>query len=517
MYVLKFRCGAPQQVLTHHSVARTVVKYKRIVIIDPLPDDIFLEIFDLCLRDPTRYLVQRMRKWIVLVHVCQRWRRIIFASPRRLDLYLSCICGTPVRQNLVYWPPTFPLVIDYPGPVSSSNHTPDDDDNIVVALTHADRIHRINIYGTSELVKKVAAVMRKPFPVLTHLELKWSEEDIPGPLPFLPRRFLGESAPRLEYLYLSGVSFRSLHTLLWSARNLLTLRLDDILQSIPPETTVAALAVLTRLSTLSIDFDWEEPQPDRHLNHPMPTILPSLTEFHYKGHSAYLEGFLALINTPLVDNIWIQYFMEEIQVPQLSWFIGRTKNLKDAQFRRAYVNFYSDEVNIGLELDLPRREYQTKMTLTLLGPWSNIQVPYVVNVLDRLVGLFSNVDHLSTHGSCLEWRDMGDLDSIEWLQFLHLFPAVETLHLSGDVVPYIASALDDIAEEMLTEVVPALHLLWLDEEDRGGVDKRVGSMKRFLYLRQLSGRPVTVVNTEDEFDETLNRSTEAEGVSEMIE
>ena len=495
----------------------TVVKYKRIVIIDPLPDDVFLEIFDLCLRDPTRYLVQRMRKWMILVHVCQRWRRIIFASPRRLDLYLPCICGTPVRQNLVYWPHFLPLVIDYPGPVSSSNPTPDDDDNIIFALTHADRVRQINIYGSPELVKKVAAVMQTPFPLLTHLELIRDEEESPGPMPVLPRRFLGGSAPRLEYLYLSGVSIRSLHIFFLSASNLLTLRLDDILQSIPPETTVAALAVLTRLGTLSIDFDWEEPQPDQwgnHSNRPMPTILPALTEFHYKGYSAYLEDFLALINTPLIDNIWIQYFMEEIQATQLSWFINRTKNLKDARFRRAYVNFYSDEVNIGLELDLPQEESQTKMTLTLLGPWSNIQVPYVVDVLDQLVGIFSNVGHLSTHASCLEWRNMDNLDSNEWLRFLRIFPAVETLHLSGDVRPYIASALEDITEEMLAEVVPALYLLWLDEdsEDRRGVDKAVGSIRRFLTLRQLSQRPVTVVNTKVEFDETLNGS-----LSEMIE
>src|SRR6202012_5816338 len=111
------------------------MKYKRVVIIDPLPDDVFLEIFDLFLLDfnyPTDYPFQRMRKWLILAHVCQRWRRIIFASPRRLDLYLTCICGTPVRQklqNLVYWPLILPLVIDYRGPTSSRSPTPCDEDD----------------------------------------------------------------------------------------------------------------------------------------------------------------------------------------------------------------------------------------------------------------------------------------------------------------------------------------------------------------------------------------------------
>jgi hypothetical protein len=53
-----------------------------------------------------------------------------------------------------------------------------------------------------------------------------------------------------------------------------------------------------------------------------------------QGYSEYLEDLLALIDTPLVDNVKIEYF-KEIQVPQLSQFIGRTENLKNAQFRRA--------------------------------------------------------------------------------------------------------------------------------------------------------------------------------------
>jgi hypothetical protein len=492
------------------------VKYKRVVIIDPLPDDVFLEIFDLCLRDPTDYPVKRTREWITLVHVCQRWRRIIFASPRRLDLYLSCVCGTPVRQNLVYWPLILPLVIDYPGPISRSNPTSHDDDNIVAALTHADRVHRVDIYATSSLLRKVATVMQKSFPVLTHLGLTWDHEDFLSPLPNPPQGFLGGSAPRLEYLYLGGVPFPRFPPLLLSACNLLTLHLDYICQIMSPETMVAGLAVLTRLGTLSIEFDRETSQPDQwrsRANPPIPTILPALTLFRYKGYSEYLECLLALIDTPLVNGIAIEYFVEEIQVPQLSWFIGRTKNLKNAEFRRAHVTFYYDLVDI--ELHLPRGESRANITLTLLGPWEDIQDPYVVDVLGQLVALFSNVGHLSTHGDCLEWMDMDYLDSIEWLMFLRLFPAVEKLHFTGDVLPYIASALEDIAEEMLPEVTPTLRLLWLDEDNRRRDKEPVGSIERFLSLRQLSGRPVTVVNTQDEFDETLNGNTQ--GPSETLE
>ena len=503
MYVLQFWCGSPNEFLLR--VACTVVKYRRVIVTDPLPDDVFLDIFDLCLRSPVKYPAQRMREWLVLAHVCQRWRRIIFSSPRRLDLYLACICGTPVRQNLIYWPLALPIVIIYPGTVSRRDPTPGDENNIVAALTHAGRVHRVDIYAKSSLFGKVATIMQKSFPVLTHLELAWDQEDF-RPFPSLPQGFLGGSAPRLEYLYLSGVSFPGLPILL-SASNLLTLRFNDIMQSIPPETMVAGLAVLTRLRSLSIEFDRRISPPDQgrsRSNRPIPIILPALTVFHYQGYSEYLEDLLALINMPLVHAITIEYFMGEIQVLQLSRFIGRTKNLKDAQFRRAYVAFYDDQVNVELELGVPQREPQTYIRLALQTPWLDIQVPYVVDVLSQGVAIFSNAGHLFTHASCLKCRDIDNPDSIEWLPFLRLFSAVETLRLSGDMVPYIASALEDIPEEMVTEVMPALHLLWLDEEDRTDEDKPVGSIERFLTLRQLSGCPVTVVNTKDEFYETLN-------------
>ncbi|KAH8980991.1 hypothetical protein EDB86DRAFT_2977937 [Lactarius hatsudake] len=89
----------------------------------------------------------------------------------------------------------------------------------------------------------------------------------------------------------------------------------------------------------------------------------------------------------------------------------------------------------------------------------------------------------------------------DWLPFFHLFAAVETLHLSGGVVAYIVSALEDPAnsKEMVTDVFPALHLIWLDEMDNWGCDEPAGSIERFLAMRQLTGFPVTVVDTEDEF------------------
>ena len=56
--------------------------------------------------------------------------------------------------------------------------------------------------------------------------------------------------------------------------------------------------------------------------------------------------------------------------------------------------------------------------------------------------------------------------------------------------------LENIAEERVIDVMPALHSLWLSNDD-----EPVGSTERFLSLRQLFGRPVTVRNTDDQSED----------------
>ena len=76
------------------------------VTVEKLPDDVLLEIFYVarCQVDANepRYFEDR---WRTLVHVCKRWRSVVFASPRRLDLQLFCTNRTPVKKLLDIWPP----------------------------------------------------------------------------------------------------------------------------------------------------------------------------------------------------------------------------------------------------------------------------------------------------------------------------------------------------------------------------------------------------------------------------
>ncbi len=87
----------------------------------------------------------RTDEWYRLAQVCQRWRYVVFGSPRRLNLRLRCTNTTPVRDMLDIWP-TFPLEIRSP-----SRPWDHDSGNIITALRYKDRI--VDVFGTRIFVR----------------------------------------------------------------------------------------------------------------------------------------------------------------------------------------------------------------------------------------------------------------------------------------------------------------------------------------------------------------------------
>ena len=168
--------------------------------IGPLPDDTLLEIFSIYVNE-----TERTEEWHTLGHVCRRWRNVVFASPRRLDLRLFCTESTPVREMLNVWP-SLPIIIKSRGDTTSLVEGTDD----------------INLWGVpSRLLERFAAVTEEPSTTLRFLLLE-SKDD---PVPVLPETFLGGSAPHLRSLYLRGISFPALPRLLLSASELVKLSL----------------------------------------------------------------------------------------------------------------------------------------------------------------------------------------------------------------------------------------------------------------------------------------------------
>ena len=106
---------------------------------DVLLDDVLLVVFYF-------YLVKCPKRdkdtcrWQTLVHVCRRWRSIVFGSPRRLNLKLHFTPKMPVRDSLDVWP-ALPLLIQ--GDIYEES----DVDNIIAALERSDRVCKISLHG----------------------------------------------------------------------------------------------------------------------------------------------------------------------------------------------------------------------------------------------------------------------------------------------------------------------------------------------------------------------------------
>ena len=112
--------------------------------VDMLPDNVLLEIFDFYRRDPTSMIniaYEKAWKWGALTQVCRRWRHIVFESPLRLDLQLFCDHTTPTKRLLDIWPP-FPIVVTF-----SWSQTPGDEkgvENVIAAIDRGNRISEIH-------------------------------------------------------------------------------------------------------------------------------------------------------------------------------------------------------------------------------------------------------------------------------------------------------------------------------------------------------------------------------------
>jgi len=119
----------------------------------------------------------------------------------------------------------------------------------------------------------------------------------------------------------------------------------------------------------------------------------------------------------------------------------------------------------------------------------------MAQVLSQFPTILSNVVHLKLKIEP-EGRQLKGTDDVEWLDLLHKFSTVQTLHVSQELAGHVALALEDITGEMVAEVLPSLNLIFLEGQS-------ASSFEKFVAACRLSGRPVTVIETKTEFDERL--------------
>jgi hypothetical protein len=360
--------------------------------------------------------------------------------------------------------------------------------NITAALEQHNRVCEINLrYVPSWALKAISAAMEESFPALTHLYLSSSRYD--RNLPVLCDSFLGGFAPRLRFLTLDGIPFPALPNLLLSTHDLVDLRLFHIPQSgyISPEAMVTCLSTLTRLEELRLRFRSPRSHADRETRPPpllTRIVLPALTFLSFKGDSEYLEDIVSRIDAPLLSQSRIRFFNQLVfDTPFLRHFISRTETFH--KFHRARILFSTDAAAVlfhqdtsaeSLELWISCKE--SDWQLSSLSVVCSSSVP-PIPTLQRL--------EISDHGQ--HWYE--DMEHFQWLEILSLFTSVKDLVISTDLVRVVAPALQQLARESVTGVLPALQNIFLDDLHLPiPIQDAIG---QFIAARQLSGHPVNVL------------------------
>jgi hypothetical protein len=457
--------------------------------INSLPGDILLAIFDSYLYE-IQSIEERTQAWQSLIHVCRRWRSIVFGSPRHLKLQLVCANRTPTRDTLDVWP-ALPLIV-------ICNYAAGSADDIVAVLERSDRVYQIYlIYIWGSDLERFLSAMQVPFPELTVMELRMSNKAVA----VLPDSFLGGSAPRLESLKLDGIPFPGLAKLLLSATHLVDLHLEDIPHSgyISPEEMVTALSMLSSLTSLMLYFRSPRSCPDQASRRPPPstrTVLPVFSTFRFKGASEYLEDLVICVDAPQLNALSVTFFNDiAFDTPQFIQFINRTptsRTLEKAHIAlgdgTASVNFLSRTPSYGeLHVEISCRELDWQVSsleqvcASCLPPLSMLQDLYIYT-------------HSQQH-----WKD--NVENGLWLELLNPFTSVENLYLSEELASRIGPALQELVVGGTTEVLPTLQNMFLEGlESSGAVQESIG---QFVSARQVVGHPIAVSRWADSEEEMV--------------
>jgi F-box-like len=445
------------------------------VTIGSLPDDVLLVIFVFL-----QAIVDEKKRfswdWIKLVHVCQRWRYIIFESPIRLDLQLICTVRSPVRTSLDVWPP-FPLAVLFCG---WDSFIEDQMDNTVAALEQRDRVREIYITSLDNLWKRIVTVMQKPFPALRSLTLESSSR----PFGRLRNTFLNGSAPSLQNLVLHGISFPWLPQLLSSTSDLTSLHLFNIpshLNYSGPEEMAASLSALPKLKSLIINFEPSvflyDKDIDRVQSSPLPTrfVLPALTHVEFEGVSEYLEILAARIDAPVLDDFqitffhWAQFgfdtkFLSDI--PQAIRFFGLLDSFGpsgltlDFNNSRASLSFPSNttchpEIPPSLCINCKRLDWQVISVARICS-----QILLFCSRIKSLNIKYDRPVPVRGHAGLRFQQDEPGIDSMLWSQLFLSFPSVQRLEIDAMLESSMAPALQSHSGESAAGVaLPSLHSL----------------------------------------------------------
>ena len=424
------------------------------------------------------------RWWYKLIHVCRRWRYLVFASASHLRLCLICTYGTPVADMLAYSPP-LPLIVDY----RTREFAAEDEEGIILALQHRDRVRHINLHIPIPNLQMVLLKMDDEFPMLEYLYIWPMIKHNMGLV--LPKTF---QAPHLRHLLLLNFAIPIRCPLLTTAVGLVTLSLEWIHSStyFCPNDLLKRLSLMPQLEVLGIGF--HSPVPNREVEMQLldtPTMthitLPNLRWFAFTGVSACLEALLPRMTTPFLEKLEIIFFNRlTFSFTHLLQFISTRENLR---FHSTNFLFTPQALTMQVYPNHGAKTYTLGMKV--LCAHLDWQVASAAQIYHALRTAFSAVERITlwyeSGFTPLEDRENA-ADRTHWRELLRSFGNVKTLYVADDdLVMPVSHCLRPDDEESPMELLPELKELEYFASSNAGEE-----FTSFIDAREKAGHPVTL-------------------------
>ncbi|KAF8484039.1 hypothetical protein DFH94DRAFT_337870 [Russula ochroleuca] len=481
------RQGIPQDTAWLPKVANLTI--------NNLPDELLVEIFDFYRQDKpdnvSDYHWWSIKlEWFKLIHVCKRWRTVVFASSSRLDLcFVLPKTGGHMKTILSRHFPPLPIDIRTNRAILANQAK--DVARIYSALKHPDRIRRVSFIETTTVLDKLLKAIKFPLPALESLELRDKyDRALKIPATFLKGSYLHLRTLKLHPI---RVSLPTISRLLSSvpALTCLCLLIDTNVASGPPPAMLLLLSHLQGmpcLRRLDLELTRFFGEPSQPTNSKENFTLSNLTSFRYRGHSAFLNTLIAGFTAPSLRDIFIRlHDMILSPIPHLSRFIEDTKE-------------HCRAVQVDLE--------QASFRLLLLGPGPfeyaghdslhfTLSSPLSPESMTQMSSAFYS-KLITTEELTVNFLDDADAEEevIPWRRFFLQFPRVKALRMYGTNNRRVASALHQDYGEHNLAILPALEEIELCMSSSSTSEDHASELaifEPFVSARQQAGLPVKVV------------------------
>ncbi|KAI0258185.1 hypothetical protein BC834DRAFT_975407 [Gloeopeniophorella convolvens] len=437
------------------------MQHLRAVTIHSLPDEALLEIFAfhrlLVLDDPPSW---RRAPWYRLVpaHVCHRWRQVITASPKLLELHILCDWGWPVADILRH-SPAFPILIDYSYIYAWGLEWNDKvADDALLALEHFERTQELSLDAPPRLLEKFAPMIGESAPALKTLLLSSSSRIV-----VLPENLSNMVAPNLETLRLKNVLFFSLPPF----SNLVELKVwifetmqDEDQSWLGIDQLIERISSMRHLKVLTLIF------PHHNFRHSIGaatplhpggtcTTLPALSILRFLGSSAHVEPFMSRIVAPNLSSFTIDiYDAESIAIPSFAGFI---KSATIPSSTIAHVGLTRDSLHMSFCSESPglasiefRVSHESPLEMTQTVATMIEALSPVIPTTETLI-LGFNSDHISQYFTPAS-------NPAHWPDIFLSFKAVKALRIDNHSASPASFALREFASSNLLPKLRELSL-----------------------------------------------------------